>query len=119
MAESIKLANIRKLQPSRNHDGINYTYAVDKPSKDGKNNLYRIEKKDSEGEYALIQFQSGERNAPGSIDGITDRDLLEIICDRLEKSIDDVFHRKALGNIKTAIRMLDYSESVGQAVTAY
>ncbi len=26
---------------------------------------------------------------------------------------------KALGNIKTAIRMLDYSESVGQAVTAY
>ncbi len=119
MTGSIKLANIRKLQPSRNHDGINYTYAVDKPSKDGKNNLYRIEKKDSEGEYALIQFQSGERNAPGSIDGITDRDLLEIICDRLEKSIDDVFHRKALGNIKTAIRMLDYSESVGHAVTAY
>ena len=119
MTESIKLANIRKLQLSRNHDGINNTYAVDTPGKDGKNNLYRVEKKDSEGEYALIQFQSGERNTPGSIDGITDRDLLEIICDRLEKSVDDVFHRKALGNIRTAIRMLDYSETVGRTVTAY
>lgn len=119
MAGSIKLANIRKLQPSRNHDGINNTYAVDKPGKDGKNNLYRVEKKDSEEEYALIQFQSGKRNSSESIDGITDRDLLEIICDRLEKSVDDVFHRKALGNIRTAIRMLDYSETVGRTVTAY
>lgn len=119
MIGNIKLANMRKLQPSRNYDGINNTYAVDKPGKDGKNNLYRVEKKESEGEYALIQFQSGERSSPGSIDGITDRDLLEIICDRLEKSADDVFHRKALGNIRTAIRMLDYSETVGRTVVAY
>lgn len=115
----IELPNKRKLQLSRNHNGINNIYAIDKTGNDKKNYLYRIEKNDSDEEYVLLQFQNGKRDSPESVDGITDRDLLEIICDRLEKSVDDVFHRKALGNIRTAIRMLDYSESVGQAVTAY
>lgn len=53
------------------------------PNAGGASHLYAV-RHPEHGEVAKIQFQHGPRNAPGSVSGTFDGQLLDIVADRLE-----------------------------------
>ena len=77
---------MRKLNTIQKRGKLNEVYALYKPDPDAGNacHTYVIYKKDNEFILSSLQFQHGERNAEGSIAGILDHELLEIVRDRLK-----------------------------------
>lgn len=75
-----------KLSTIQKRENLNEVYAVDEKGNGGAYHQYEI-MWDSKGKYpsgCLIGFQNGARKLEGSIHGILDTDLLEIVRHRLQ-----------------------------------
>lgn len=81
---------MRELNTIQKREKLNTVYAVDEKGNGGANHIYKIFKKmpeDSQlvaNQEVYINFQNGARNEWGSVCGILDSDLLEIVRDRLK-----------------------------------
>ena len=71
---------MRKLNTIQKREKLNDVYAVDEKGSGNANHQYKI---DVKGTDVYIMFQNGPRNEEGSISGVIDTDLLEIVRDRL------------------------------------
>lgn len=76
---------MRKLETIQTREKLNEVYAVDEPGAGGASHVYTIAPVDKAyiPYVAKIRFQDGARNTAGSITGVLDTDLLEIVRDRL------------------------------------
>lgn len=78
---------MRKLSTIQKREKLNEVYAVDEKGNGNANHEYEIvmcEVNENEAKVKTIQFQNGARKTEGSIHGILDTDLLEIVRDRLK-----------------------------------
>ena len=84
---------MRELSTIQKREKLNDVYAVDEKGAGGANHMYVISKVDETvwtcgnntiGVLGEIQFQNGPRNVEGSIAGVLDTDLLEIVRHRLQ-----------------------------------
>ena len=79
---------MRELETIQKRHRLNKVYAADEKGPGGANHIYMIEShtekpSDNDTDVTLLCFQYGPRNEEGSIAGIIDSDLLEIVRDRL------------------------------------
>lgn len=77
---------MRELLTIQKREKLNKVYAVDEKGNGNANHEYEIvmcEVNENEAKVKTIQFQNGARKTEGSIHGILDTDLLEIVRDRL------------------------------------
>lgn len=76
-----------KLSTIQKKHNLNEVYRVDDKGAGGAHHKYKITRNKyapfEEVVIAEIEFQHGARNMAGSITGVTDQDLLEIVRDRL------------------------------------
>lgn len=80
---------MRELNTIQKREKLNTVYAVDEKGNGGANHRYQIlsqpDKQNPEQFVDVtIQFQNGARHELGSISGVIDTDLLEIVRDRLK-----------------------------------
>ena len=80
---------MRELNTIQKREKLNTVYATDEKGSGGANHTYAIHKNGEntniENEpLAIIRFQNGARKEWGSIHGVIDTDLLEIVRDRLK-----------------------------------
>lgn len=80
---------MRELKTIQKREKLNRVYAVDEPGNGGANHRYEIisdPEKENPEQFVdtMIQFQSGPRHQWGSMLGVLDTDLLEIVRDRLK-----------------------------------
>lgn len=80
---------MRMLSTIQKRENLNSVFATDEPGNGGANHAYTIIPADNKtisnaNVSVIIQFQNGPRNAEGSIHGVLDTDLLEIVRDRLK-----------------------------------
>ena len=80
---------MRELNTIQKREKLNTVYAVDKKGNGGANHRYQIlstpDKQNPEQFVDVtIQFQNGARHEWGSMLGVLDTDLLEIVRDRLQ-----------------------------------
>ena len=79
----------RELNTIQKQNKLNRVFAIDEVGNDGVNYRYEVEGVRIKGSEDLglaglvVQFQDGARNENGSISGVSDVDLLEIVRDRL------------------------------------
>lgn len=84
----------RQLKKIQKRERLNDVFAIDDKGNGGANHLYAIISKEfpnTQNKYyneeylveTMIQFQNGARKEEGSIHGVLDTDLLEIVRDRL------------------------------------
>lgn len=79
----------RELQTVQTQQNLNKVYAVGVIGPGGANHFYHIEQQIINENMPVppaswdINFQLGPRKESGSVEGITDQDLLEIVKDRL------------------------------------
>ena len=99
---------MRTLNTIQKREKLNTIQVLDEPDKDGVNHVYQI---DTPQEDVIITFQNGPRNAKGSICGVTDSDLLEIVRDRLKRFQEGYYATKenacALTHIEEALMWLN------------
>lgn len=79
---------MRELITIQKREKLNRVYAVDEPGNGGANHRYEIissPEKENPEQFVdtTIQFQNGPRHQWGSMLGVLDTDLLEIVRDRL------------------------------------
>ena len=108
---------MRKLSTIQKQEKLNEVYAVDEKGNGGANHIYKIFKKLPEGsklvanQEVYINFQNGARNEWGSVCGIIDSDLLEIVRDRLKGfqsgDFKSEYNKKALEHIEIALMYLN------------
>lgn len=72
---------MNKLLTIQKRNNLNEVFASPIVGPGGAHHTYHIDM--PEGNLAIIKFQNGPRNAEGSIPGVLDTDLLEIVRDRL------------------------------------
>ena len=80
---------MKELNTIQKREKLNTVYAVDEKGNGGANHRYQIlsqpDKQNPEQFVDVtIQFQNGARHELGSISGVIDTDLLEIVRDRLK-----------------------------------
>lgn len=80
---------MREINTIQKREKLNRVYAVDEKGNGGANHRYKItsqpnEKNPEQYVDVTIQFQNGARKEWGSILGVIDTDLLEIVRDRLK-----------------------------------
>jgi len=80
---------VRELNTIQKREKLNTVYAIDKKGNGGANHRYKVisepnEKNPEQHVDVVIQFQNGERKEWGSVLGVLDTDLLEIVRDRLK-----------------------------------
>lgn len=75
---------MRKLSTIQKRENLNEVFAIDETGCGGANHAYRITPNEVVYPSQDIQFQNGPRSAEGSIHGVLDTDLLEIVRDRLK-----------------------------------
>ena len=86
---------MKKLSTIQKRENLNEVFAVDEKGNGGANHIYKIKYNNvggydpnSESEQpensSLIKFQNGARKESGSIHGVIDSDLIEIVKHRLE-----------------------------------
>lgn len=79
----------RELNTIQKQNKLNRVFAIDEVGNDGVNYRYEVEGVRIKGiediglAGLVVQFQDGTRNEKGSISGVSDVDLLEIVRDRL------------------------------------
>lgn len=108
---------MRKLNTIQKREKLNEVYAVDEKGNGGANHIYKIFKKLPEGsklvanQEVYINFQNGARNEWGSVCGIADSDLLEIVRDRLKGfqsgDLNSEYTEKALEHVEIALMYLN------------
>lgn len=107
---------MRELKTIQRRGKLNTIYAIDEPGNGGANHRYRIvgqkDKRNPEQFVDLtIQFQNGARNEWGSMLGVLDTELLEIVRDRLIGFQQGKFATRenalALTNIEQALLWLN------------
>lgn len=77
---------MRELSTIQKREKLNNVYAVDEKGNGGANHEYLI-RTSLDGciqDLASVQFQNGARKETGSIHGVIDTDLLEVVRDRLK-----------------------------------
>lgn len=72
-----------KLNTIQKRNNLNEVWRLDEKGPGGAYHHYGICKNREEYKIAEIKFQKGGRNTEGSISGVTNEDLLEIVRDRL------------------------------------
>lgn len=80
---------MRELNTIQKREKLNTVYAIDKKGNGGANHRYKVisepnEKNPEQHVDVVIQFQNGARKEWGSVLGVLDTDLLEIVRDRLK-----------------------------------
>lgn len=86
--------SVRKLNTIQKREKLNNVYSIDDKGNGGANHKYVIVSNEKVGENekyydseylveTIIQFQNGARKTEGSVHGVIDTDLLEIVRDRL------------------------------------
>ena len=112
-SEEIKLKKITTIQK---REKLNDVYALDIKGNGGANHLYAIYSKevgiDGNSIFSKeIQFQNGARKESGSIHGVLDTDLLEIVRHRIQCFQSGPFateyNQKALEHIEIALMYLN------------
>lgn len=106
---------MRELNTIQKREKLNTVYAVDEKGNGGANHFYKIISnpipKSEQGIEVNIKFQNGARNEWGSIIGIADTDLLEIVRDRLKGfqsgDLNSEYTEKALEHIEIALMYLN------------
>ena len=103
---------MKKLNTVQKVEKLNTVYAVDEKGPGNANHEYIINRKDGGcSTVATIQFQKGPRNEEGSVPGVIDADLLEIVRDRLKGFQSGEFSCRenacALTHIEEALMWLD------------
>ena len=81
-------ADKRPLVTIQKRNNLNIVLAIGESGTGGANHVYQIAKTEDDPEWPQavvgnILFQQGPRNEEGSISGVLDADLLEIVRDRL------------------------------------
>ena len=116
MSEKGEKFKMRKLNTIQKRGNLNTVYAVDEKGNGGANHRYQIlsqpDKQNPEQFVdVIIQFQNGARSEWGSISGVIDTDLLEIVRDRLKGFQDGKFateyNAKALEYIELALMYMN------------
>ena len=74
---------MRKIVTIQKRNNLNVVYRAEGTGAGGATHYYLIKKIDNDEIVGEIRFQHGPRNAPNSIHGVLDNDLLEIVRDRL------------------------------------
>lgn len=74
---------MEKLSVIKKRNRLNDVWRLDNKGPGGAYHHYTICKNGEEDKMAEIKFQKGGRNTEGSIAGVTNEDLLEIVRDRL------------------------------------
>ena len=113
-SKEIKMEKITTIQK---REKLNEVYAIDEKGNGGANHLYSIEadniqKVNRKPAFRQeIQFQNGARNVDGSIEGVLDVDLLEIVRHRIQCFQSGPFateyNQKALEHIEIALMYLN------------
>jgi hypothetical protein len=111
---------MEKLITIQKREKLNDVYSVDEKGPGGAHHRYVICEhgetcwqcgNNSEGIMADIQLQCGPRKEEGSIHGVIDTDLLEIVRDRLKSFQDGPFvseyNTKALEHIEDALMWMN------------
>lgn len=107
---------MRELNTIQKREKLNTVYAVDKKGNGGANHRYQIlstpDKQNPEQFVDVtIQFQNGARREWGSMLGVIDTDLLEIVRDRLkgfqEGKFATEYNAKALEHIELALMYMN------------
>jgi len=76
---------MNKLSTIQKREKLNDVYAIDEKGNGGAHHNYSISGTDEPSTiYAVIQLQNGARKLEGSIHGVLDTDLLEIVRHRLQ-----------------------------------
>ena len=104
----------RELNTIQKREKLNKVYAVDEIGNGGANHLYFIEwesriqdKSFVKHDRVEIQLQNGARKLDGSIHGVIDTDLLEIVRDRLQ-----CFQRGDFATRENAIALTHIEEAL-------
>ena len=74
---------MEKLITIQKRENLNSVFVVDEKGNGGANHHYQIDLQDGN-KVVDIQFQNGARKEEGSIHGVIDSDLIEIVKHRLE-----------------------------------
>ena len=74
---------MNKLSTIQKRENLNTVFSVDEKGNGGANHVYEIDLQDGNG-VTTIKFQNGARKESGSIHGVLDGDLLEIVRHRLQ-----------------------------------
>lgn len=103
---------MRELSTIQKRDKLNTVSAIDERGNGNANHQYVIERNSPEIDIlAAIQFQDGPRNIEGSVAGVIDTDLLEIVRDRLRGFQSGEFSSRenacALTHIEEALMWLN------------
>ncbi|WP_415276545.1 ABC transporter ATPase [Clostridium perfringens] len=105
---------MRKLETIQKKNNLNKVFAVDEKGNGGANHKYWIAASKYDGDEPSIfevQFQNGARFEDGSIDGVLDCDLLEIVRDRLlgfqEGEYANGYNEAALYHVEKALKWLN------------
>ncbi len=106
-----------KVGVARDSKCINEIYGMDLGEPHGFCEYHIVNKEfDQEhgGQQVLcdIKFQSGERNSPKSIDGVTDSDLLEVVRHHLEKYNLEYFYKHGNTDFKKSHAALLVEEAL-------
>ena len=78
------MSELRKLNTIQKREKLNLVHAVDEVGPGGANHEYEIRAYEGAFMVGHIQMQKGPRNEAGSVNGVLDTDLLEIVRDRLK-----------------------------------
>lgn len=103
---------MRELSTIQKREKLNIVFAIDKRGNGNANHQYVITSNSLENDtLATIQFQDGPRNIEGSVSGVIDTDLLEIVRDRLRGFQSGEFSSRenacALTHIEEALMWLN------------
>ena len=103
---------MRELSTIQKREKLNIVFAIDKRGNGNANHRYVITSNSLENDtLATIQFQDGPRNIEGSVAGVIDTDLLEIVRDRLRGFQSGEFSSRenacALTHIEEALMWLN------------
>ena len=100
---------MRKLETIQKEEVLNEVYAADERGIGNGNHVYII--KSGNKLMESIKFQNGARNQKGSVSGVTNEDLLEIVRDRLlgfqSGEFANEYNEKALHYIELALESLN------------
>ena len=103
---------MKELSTIQKREKLNRVFVVDEKGNGGANHEYKIVSvNNSSYEMGTIQFQNGARNTDGSICGVLDTDLLEIVRDRLKAFQEGEFatdyNAKALLHVEEALMWMN------------
>lgn len=100
---------MRKLTTIQQKENLNHVFAKDEKGAGGANHEYVVHITPTED--AVITFQNGPRKEQGSVHGLVDQDLLEIVKDRLtgfqEGDFASEYNAKALYHLNKALEAMN------------